>query len=150
MNAKFEDIRSRINEEPTWHDSNGTPRYGKFHPDLCPNIYADEVVLVEIACQECGKKFMVEMHYERTHAGVQAHLFGKDKEFQAMEYLAPFSENLKRYPDFVPHYGDPPCHGDGCHAGDTMNCDDIRIVELWRKNRNPWGWVLVKGENHAE
>jgi hypothetical protein len=40
MKALFEDILSRISEKPSWYDSNGTPRYGGFNPDACPNIHA--------------------------------------------------------------------------------------------------------------
>ncbi len=58
----YEDILSRISEPPIWYDQNGVPRYAKFHPNMCPNIYADKVVLAQIACQECGEKFLVEMH----------------------------------------------------------------------------------------
>jgi hypothetical protein len=31
------------------------------------------------------------------------------------------------------HYGDPPRHGwDECPGGDTMNCDDLRVLAYWR------------------
>lgn len=31
-------------------------------------------------------------------------------------------------------YGDPPHHdGEFCHAGCTMNCDDLAIVEYWHR-----------------
>ncbi len=102
MNARFEDITSRISESPLWYDSNGTPRYGPFQPQLCPDIYTNTVVLLRIMCQDCRKEFDVEMH---------ATLFW----------------------DFNPlklHYGDPPVHG--C-VGDTMNCEDLRVLECWHR-----------------
>jgi len=36
----------------------------------------------------------------------------------------------------VPNYGDPPRHnynGNRC-AGEVMQCDDIRIMQFWRRN----------------
>ena len=99
MHSNYRDILDRINEEPSWYDENGTPRYGEFAPDMCPNIYAHSVVLLEIACQSCGRRFRVEMN-----------------------------EGPWLPSDIPPknwHYGDPPAHG--C-VGDTMNCDDLVIL----------------------
>ena len=62
MHANYFDIISRIDEKPTWYDQNGTPRYEEFNPDLCPNIYAQQVFLLKIACQACGEEFDVEMN----------------------------------------------------------------------------------------
>lgn len=111
MHEGYEDITSRIVEAPTWYDQNGTPRYGKFHPNRCPNIYSDVVVLMEIACQSCGKRFSVEMH---------AGIFGGSR-----RNLLP-----SRW-----HYGDPPRHV--CSGGgDTMNCEDLVVIQVWVKS-NP-------------
>ena len=76
MKHTFDDIRSRISEPPSWFDSNGTPRYGEFTPNACPNIYADEVALVEIACQCCNEKFLVEIHHAMYYRdmGVEARI----------------------------------------------------------------------------
>lgn len=114
MHSNYEDIRSRIVEEPSWYDENGTPRYGKFNPELCPSIYSDVVALLLIACQYCSKKFTVE-----AHAGI-------------------FNWRITAPPSRW-HYGDPPIHG--C-TGDTMNCEDLAVLEVWRKNRDleQWGW----------
>lgn len=102
----YEDILSRIAEPPIWYDQNGTPRYAKFHPNLCPNIYSDKVVLAQIACQECGEKFLVEMH---------ASIWDSRNDIDPRKW----------------HYGDPPRHCKG--AGDSMNCEDIAIVECWQR-----------------
>ncbi len=107
MLADYDDIRKRIKEEPIWYDTNGVPRYDKFEPMLCSNIYATEIVLLKIACQSCGQKFLVEMHYSMM---------------DRVNGIKPLSKKLRNL-----HYGDPPIHG--C-CGDTMNCDDIRIVEF--------------------
>lgn len=114
MNLKYRDILERIKEEPHWYDQNGTPRYGKFEPDLCPDIYARHCGLFLISCQDCGSQFFVEMH-----SGY-------------MDY------HLK-HPPTKWHYGDPPAHG--C-TGDSMNCEDHRIIEFYAKD--PYDYKLVE------
>jgi hypothetical protein len=113
MHADYADITSRIAEPPTWWDENGTPRFGAFTHDACPNIYADTVVLLEIGCQGCDRRFMVELsgltHWNPLVIGAAI------------------------------HYGDPPRHG-GC-MGETMNCDDLRLVEVWKKETYSRDWV---------
>lgn len=108
MKAKYLDILSHITEEPSWYDQNGTPRYDEFHPSHCPNIYSDQVVLLRIACQACCKQFHVEMH------GNWYSPMGRPREL---------------------HYGDPPRHG--C-VGDTMNCDDLEVLQAWTKDLSDW------------
>ena len=103
MHSNYEDIKSRINELPKWYDSNGVPRYGKFDPEYCPDIYSEVVVLLKIACQDCGQQFEVELHSD-------------------------FFSSIK-YPKKL-HYGDPPIHG--C-VGDTMNCNDLEVLEVWQR-----------------
>ena len=127
MHHDFEDIRSRIAEPPTWFDSNGTPRYGEFVPGACPNIYADEVALVEIACQSCGECFMVEMHHDLTQP-----------------HVASLRSRLASDADIWIHYGDPPAHG--C-TGDTMNCLDLRVVQYWHHQD---GSVILEWDRVAE
>lgn len=108
MKASYEDILKRIPEEPKWYDTNGTPRYDDFLPDNCPNIYARQVILLRIACQACRKVFDVEMHGD---------WYGLIKR----------PKNL--------HYGDPPSHG--C-VGDTMNCEDLEVLQVWAKENFDW------------
>ena len=108
MHENYDDIKSRIAEEPSWYDANGTPRYGEFTPDMCPDIYSRSVVLLRIKCQSCGRPFDVEMH---------------------SSFFAPF-----KIPKRL-HYGDPPIHG--C-VGDTMNCDDIAVLEVWHREGLDW------------
>ena len=104
MHESYPDIRDRIEEDPTWYDSNGTPRYGEFSPERCPNMYTRTVFLLRIACQHCGREFDVEMH---------------ERVFESIEH----PQEL--------HYGDPPAHG--C-TGDSMNCEDLEVLEVWRAN----------------
>ncbi len=110
MKANYQDIVSRIKEDPAWYDQNGTPRYGAFHPDLCPSIYANSVGLFLIACQDCKDTFRVEMHC--LYWGTRTEL-----------------------PPSKWHYGDPPIHD--C-VGDTMNCDDLQVLEFWAKDQFDW------------
>ena len=108
MKESYDDIKSRIPEEPSWYDENGTPRYGKFVVSRCPNIYSDYVGLFRISCQACGQMFDVQMS-----SGI-------------------FSTHT------MPskwHYGDPPIHG--C-VGDTMNCNDHEVTEFWVRTSGVW------------
>jgi len=113
MNHHFDDITSRIAEKPSWYDDNGTPRYGAFTPNATPNIYANEAVLLEVACQGCKALFKVSMAWTNYGAydGDMRQLI-KDK-------------NL--------HYGDPPNTG-CCASGPTMNSEPIRVLEYWHKS----------------
>lgn len=128
MKAKYEDIREKIKEEPLWYDQGGTPRYSKFHPNLSPDIYADEVILLEIACQDCGRRFFVEMDYS-----VHVKIFDR--------HMESFSNRLRKWlkegrTNWCPvHYGDPPIHD--C-VGDTENCWNIRIIEFWKRGEFDW------------
>ena len=111
MHSNYEDILSRIQENPTWFDQNGTPRYGPFRREMCPNIYSNQVVLLLIACQSCGERFKVEMH---------------------SDFFSPI-RNPKKL-----HYGDPPVH-DCAGGGYTMNCDDLAVIEVWcREGVGDW------------
>jgi len=124
MKADYKDIRSKISEEPLWYDENGVPRYEQFTPRLSPDIYADEVILLEIACQSCRTRFFVEMSWCFLVAVIRTN---KGNSFSSCldAWL------LDRANTFCPlHYGDPPRHD--C-VGDTMNCDDLQIVEFHKK-----------------
>lgn len=114
MNHHYRDIRDEIpHMEPRWWDEYAVPRYCAHSPDEVANIYADEVAFVEIACQDCGQRFLVA--FSRSHG-------------------PPLSEVSGEL-----HYGDPPNVG-CCPAGPTMNSVPLRIVEFWRLTRDPWGW----------
>ena len=131
MLPSYDDIRSRISEEPTWFDDNGVPRYGKFHPNSVPNIYAEEALLMEISCQDCGEVFFVALQT----AGMMDKLWNP----KARSLSERIEEFLKEDNGFPFHYGDPPIHG--C-VGDTMNCNDHRIVEFWSKGKD-FEWKRV-------
>jgi hypothetical protein len=127
----FQDITSRIAEEPSWHDEHGTPRYGEFHPrDL--GVYDDSALLVEIRCQACGQRFLVGQgfsSFDRIDSALRAAYF--DTGHKEPEILSP-EDFLRRRAEFF-HYGDPPRHG-SC-SGNTMNCVDHRIVQAWLQDK---------------
>lgn len=64
MHPDYEDIISRIGEEPSWYMMNGVPRYGDFKPKEV-SIYADYSALYLIGCQDCGKEFKIGDDYTR-------------------------------------------------------------------------------------
>jgi hypothetical protein len=129
MHEAYRDIRDRIKEEPKWWDENGVPRYDDFHPRFCPDIYAPEVILLHIQCQDCHEDIMVEMSYSEW-GGI---ISGKKSD--------PFSKIIRKFKktggDFPFHYGDPPNH-DCPGAGESMNCIDIAIVQFWQRKTFDW------------
>ena len=115
MNHDYADITSRIAEAPTWWDHNATPRYGAFTALAAPNVYAEKVALLLIACQSCEEHFEVEI---------------------SGDILYPLGDPRQQ------HYGDPPHHN--C-VGDTMNCEDVRVLEVWQRN-DAFDWVRQSDE----
>ena len=126
MKEAYLDIIERIKQKPLWYDSNGVPRYEKFNVKMCPDIYAEEILLVEIKCQNCDETFLVELHSSNVDWNTSK---------TGQNYSTFLDKWLDGKQDCCPvHYGDPPRHdykGD-CAAGDTMNCIDLRIVEFWK------------------
>jgi hypothetical protein len=109
MKHPYDDIRSRIAEAPAWFDQSGVPRYGAFVPRQSPNIYAEQVCLMEIACQRCEKRFRVELSstFELSKGRLDQAIRNRDL-----------------------RYGDPPNHR--C-SGDSMTSIPLRVLEFWRK-----------------
>ena len=124
MLPDYDDIRSLIDRKPDWFDDNGVPRYAPFHPNML-GVYDRFAIYAEIGCQHCDERF---------HVGVGT----PDLVLRAGEAYRYTLEELAG--GF--HYGDPPRHSDernrSC-VGDTMNCDDHRIIEAWtRSRRGDW------------
>jgi hypothetical protein len=121
MHLNYRDILSRIPEAPKWFDEHAVPRFVAFSPDEVADIYADEAVLAEIACQGCGRVFHVAFssspQSRMRAAGVR-----------------PLSEHVR---DRTLHYGDPP-NVDCCAAGSTMNSEPKRVLEYWKRERFEW------------
>lgn len=83
------------------------------------------MILLEIQCQACHKRFKVEMHWSRRY-GMPSISVAID--LDNLEYI---------------HYGDPPRHSKNdtvlCAAGDTMNAESMKILEFWSRSDNG-GW----------
>jgi len=122
MNCDYEDIRSRIPEQPKWFDEEGVPRYCDFSPCKVANIYADEVALAGITCQGCGTRFKVAFSRSRNSAMV-AQVMGHT-------WVPPSLADQIRSKEI--HYGDPPNTG-CCPAGPTMNSEPRRVLEYWQR-----------------
>jgi len=108
MHQDYHDITSRLGS-PVWFDECGVPRYDPFAPGMCNDIYADEAVLLEIACQRCGARFHVS-DTNRWGPSIREAIVDK-----------------------AIHYGDPPHHD--C-IGDTMNCEDLQVLEYWYRDQS--------------
>lgn len=124
MRLYYRDILERIPEPPSWFDEYAVPRWGKFEPDSAANIYAREVVLLGIACQNCRRRFKVCMS-----AGAHDAVFG------------PFRGSARTLAERVHSrdigYGDPP-NIDCCPSGPTMSSDAKRVLQFWRKESGDW------------
>jgi hypothetical protein len=127
MHHHYEDIRDRISDPPVWYDENAVPRYCNFAPSEVADIYAAEVALVEIACQNCEKPFLV--------------AFSRSISWRIMIISGIRGMTVRDIADLIRdkslHYGDPPNFG-CCAAGPAMNCNDIRVVEYWRRKHMDW------------
>lgn len=132
MYPYYEDILSRIDEEPRWFDENGVPRYGEFSPERIASIHCAECALVEIACQACGRLF----HVVYSNVNVPFPLtYQEQRDF--MNDPANAHLNIRPVADAIrektPVYGDPPnmrC----CSAGNTMTCEEKRVLEYWSRS----------------
>lgn len=120
----YTDIVSRIALPPTWWDEHGVPRYCEFEPIATANVYADEAALVEIGCQNCGAGFNVA--FTRSRSGL-LYVLGRQ------EYRS-IADEIRAG---TLHYGDPPNAG-CCPSGPTMNCDDRRVLQYWKRERFDW------------
>lgn len=158
MYPGYYDIRKRIDEEPTWYTVHGVPRYGEFQPNEC-NIYSRYSVLMEIGCQDCGKRFLIGQDIDDSRDLVRVSLdYEKYNESNNGYKLVPGDDGHCWIPMYsalyAPHrldeegrsiyrtttieeyvenwgFGDPPSHG--C-VGDTMGCVEIRSVQVWDKH----------------
>jgi hypothetical protein len=115
MLQEYADITSKIKEEPLWYDSNGVPRYAKFEPNLVPDIYSNEALLLKIKCQSCKKIFLVSL----------------DEEANRDEWHS-FKEKIE---NASIGYGDPPAHD--C-SGVTMCSITVSVEEYWERREGEW------------
>lgn len=107
MRCDYSDITDQLGP-PLWWDEAGVPRYKEFIPGHQCMLAARQVVLMEIACQECGSRFQVVV---------------SSKENKLDEMIK--EEQLE--------YGDPPAAG-CCEMGSTMRSVPLRVIQFWQKN----------------
>jgi hypothetical protein len=111
MHQHYCNITDRLGA-PEWWDECGVPRYCSFSPAHVNDVYATQVALLEIACQNCGWRFIVALSWHARSA-------------------RPGQRSLaERIADDTIHYGDPPNVG-CCLAGPTMNSIPLRVLEFW-------------------
>ena len=126
--------------KPGWWDENGVPRFAPHHPSLCPDIYAIEVALVLIGCQSCGHEYPVQMSWSMAGEIMKSARYMRDMPGRpSQEELMKSSLSAAVVAGTI-HYGDPPCFHDGCTTGATMNCDDLRVLEFWSRNKTDPRW----------
>ncbi len=117
---------------PAWWDHNGAPRYGEFAPRRV-TVYAAECVLLRIACQACEAPYDVAIVAPtQDETEMLKPQFGGWHEDMSEEEAA----NLTRLDRETLHYGDPPVeyHRDEDCAGWSMNCDDLEVLQWWRRD----------------
>lgn len=151
MNYYYADLIDKINENPQWWDEHAVPRFCEFKPFAASNIYADTVVLVEIACQGCDEKFKVAFSetymskYMSWRRSKTADEIEKNEYDEGVAYEYSLEGILKDRGSL--HYGDPP-NINCCPAGPTMNSVPVRVVEWWEKEK-PLNITAIFSENHG-
>jgi hypothetical protein len=111
LHTTYSDIRSRIQEEPSWFDEVAVPRYDPFTPYAMANFYAREAVLVLAACQSCGRHFRLAM----------SRPYYKDD--------PDLASAIRRR---TLRYGDPPNIG-CCDTGPMTTVVELKVLEYWRR-----------------
>lgn len=144
MHHHYNDIRDRIATEPKWWDEHAVPRYCDFFPDETANIYAQEVVLLLIACQDCGHEFHVCMSSSPMDTAVSAYpslvlrLGRKPTDEEYHEEIEAWTLASLVKCDKI-HYGDPPnACPPSCCAGATMNSVPLKVLQFWRRDKLEW------------
>jgi len=115
MRCSYKDIRAGLGE-PFWWDEFAVPRYCEFHPNEIAKIHAYECCLLEIACQNCGRRFLVCL----SRSPVWDEVGGGS----AVTLAERISEDWMTY-------ADPPNVG-CCGAGPSMTSNVLRVVEYWK------------------
>jgi len=109
MHISYDDITERIAEPPLWW-LEGVPRYRSFRPDDL-NVYAQTVVLTEVECQMCFRKFNIGQYSPSPGS--------------------PGADGQQ-----LPYRDDPPSHSsraeESC-GGESMGFSELRILEFWRR-----------------
>jgi hypothetical protein len=160
MHTCYQDLLDLSDRDPIWFDERAVPRFVLFAPKHIANIYADECVLLEVACQGCDHRFLVAMSTCRSQRvlsmpALPPPVTQAGKGATVDELLSDWRAEWRRRIDLVVrdgalarrveadeiHYGDPP-NVECCPAGPTMNSVPLRVVEFWRRGV-PRDWERV-------
>jgi hypothetical protein len=126
VKPNYSDITDKLGE-PIWWDDNGVPRYCDFSTMWC-GVYVDAVALIRIACQDCGREFLVAKEIDPKWRRIWLPSW-ECKRPNPGKHDDPWIEIGSL------HYGDPPRHG--C-VGDTMNSIPLEILEFWERPDYDW------------
>ena len=118
MKQPYKDITNKLGE-PLWWDKVGVPRYEPFEPSLCNDVYANEAVLLEIACQYCGHHFKVAISRSNQSQIDWPGTLAERVQIGSIAYLDP------------PNWG---C----CDAGPTMTSNALEVLEFWVRLKSSW------------
>lgn len=128
---------------PLWWDEEGVPRYDKFAPDLCANIYADYAALIAIRCQGCRRTFPVSSTWSLGRVCLSPHgsehiVWDKNGQNGQPKEGLPKAGDAGCF-----GYGDAPWHDydggfEGQCSGTTMTTDVVRVLECWGKKSCEW------------
>lgn len=133
MNQCYHELLAALGT-PQWFDEHAVPRFIPFAPREVANIYADQVLLVEIQCQACRARFRVAFSESLSSLLMEHAMTGSPP--------LPISERARLFGAVArggPHFGDPPnvaC----CPAGPTMNSESLRVIEAWERS-DAFEWV---------
>jgi hypothetical protein len=125
MFGHYSDITERIAETPMSWDENGVPRCLEFAPRSTANIYAVEVVLLDIACSMSLRRFQVAIsgqggaHRDENGVSVAGQIRSGDID-----------------------YCDPPNYGN-CPDGAATGCFNLAVLQFWCRD------FLRDGERNA-
>jgi len=122
MRPSYNDIRSRIAEEPKWFTVDGVPRYEEFTPKML-GVYDNLAGLFVVRCQSCGRTMLVGDGTPRLSLLRVA--LGKTNQLTIEEFTRGWA------------CGDPPRH-DCPGAGETMSATEIAVMEAWEQIDMEW------------
>ena len=112
---------------PVWFDEAGVPRYVEFSPKLVTNIGAQEIALLKIRCQDCGRAFMVAKSWSKYDSVLLNGKIGATPKITDGDF----------------EYGDPP-NVKCCSSGYTKSSETISVVELWLKDDKSGAYVKAE------
>ena len=107
------DIIDKLGEPLWWDDSQAIPRYCEFAPWEINNIYAREVALILVECQNCGHEFKIAQNWD---------IYDSPRSL---------SDSIKE--GYMIGFADPP-NIQCCSVGPSETSDKIKVLEFWKEN----------------